>query len=466
MQEQQEALCELWSEEQVRTKPHSRLYHLEPIGVGSPMVESLTSYITRLAEAHSVHPQALITNELVPLLNSSYFRKEGTLYQRIATFWKDSACLNGSAATASDWVQVLEQLTLIGELPFLTMLTWKDVLLPGKLLRLTRAWCPACYQEWQVNGQIVYEPLRWAIAAINSCQKHLLRLQQCCPYPDCKQTSPWLTRRARSGYCGKCNRWLGSSFSADGIKEAMFEGREWEWFQWVEKVVGELLCAPPNLLQLPQKSRFSTNLREIYEAQGSNINSLARQLQVDWKTVHQWLQGQRVPFLETLIQIGFRLEITPLCLLTENVLKIPSPQQEYSSKNFTFRTSSRRLRKIDKQSLRLYLEMELQKTEDPPPSMREVGRRLQHHPTTLWKYFPELCRAISAKYKNYLTMRRKERFQRISDEIRKAMYHLHEQGRYPSSNQVAKLLEHPCVIRQKEYRSVWLDTLRLLALRK
>jgi len=32
----------------------TRLYSLAPIGVGTPMVESLTGYVVRLAEAHSV----------------------------------------------------------------------------------------------------------------------------------------------------------------------------------------------------------------------------------------------------------------------------------------------------------------------------------------------------------------------------------------------------------------------------
>ncbi|MEM9271562.1 MAG: hypothetical protein AAGA80_01180, partial [Cyanobacteria bacterium P01_F01_bin.143] len=39
----------------------SRLYHLEPVGIGTPHVESLTSYISRLAEAHCLYPHSLVT---------------------------------------------------------------------------------------------------------------------------------------------------------------------------------------------------------------------------------------------------------------------------------------------------------------------------------------------------------------------------------------------------------------------
>jgi len=37
----------------------SRLYRLEPIGIGTPYVESLTGYIARLAETHCITPKSL-----------------------------------------------------------------------------------------------------------------------------------------------------------------------------------------------------------------------------------------------------------------------------------------------------------------------------------------------------------------------------------------------------------------------
>ena len=54
--------------------PRSRLYHLAPIGVGTPNVESLTGYVARLAEAHNVHTRTLMARELLPLLDGDLFR--------------------------------------------------------------------------------------------------------------------------------------------------------------------------------------------------------------------------------------------------------------------------------------------------------------------------------------------------------------------------------------------------------
>ena len=47
--------------------PRSRLYCLEPVGVGTGMVESLTSYIARLAAAHSLKLSTFVIKILAPM---------------------------------------------------------------------------------------------------------------------------------------------------------------------------------------------------------------------------------------------------------------------------------------------------------------------------------------------------------------------------------------------------------------
>lgn len=48
------APCELWDLTCPAIPPRSRLFHLAPIGIGTPWTESLTGYLARLAEAHGV----------------------------------------------------------------------------------------------------------------------------------------------------------------------------------------------------------------------------------------------------------------------------------------------------------------------------------------------------------------------------------------------------------------------------
>ena len=61
-----EIILEEWIEERPVLPVHSRLYHLKPVGIGTPYVESLTSYVARLATAHSVHPRNLLAYEVDP----------------------------------------------------------------------------------------------------------------------------------------------------------------------------------------------------------------------------------------------------------------------------------------------------------------------------------------------------------------------------------------------------------------
>lgn len=56
---------ELWNLEPPNFLPRSRLFHQLPIGVGTPHVESLTSYVSRLAVAHSVPTGTLLAIEVV-----------------------------------------------------------------------------------------------------------------------------------------------------------------------------------------------------------------------------------------------------------------------------------------------------------------------------------------------------------------------------------------------------------------
>ena len=57
---------EVWAPAREAPPRRSRLYRLEPIGIGTPEVESLSSYLNRLAQAHRVTVTTLIVHELLP----------------------------------------------------------------------------------------------------------------------------------------------------------------------------------------------------------------------------------------------------------------------------------------------------------------------------------------------------------------------------------------------------------------
>jgi hypothetical protein len=158
----------------------SYLYHLQPIAVGSTYVESLTGYIARLAEAHSVATGALLALELRPCVStgSGAASREQKRLQN-SSFIYDAHILNGLGDCPRKWVQVLESLTGRVSLHSLTMLNWGQVISNCDPLRRVRAWCPHCYDSWRSTNRPIYEPLLWNICAVTVCRIHGRPLERC-----------------------------------------------------------------------------------------------------------------------------------------------------------------------------------------------------------------------------------------------------------------------------------------------
>ena len=66
---------ELWNPQPYQLPPRSNLHHISPVAVRSSLVESLTSYITRLVQSHSITVSTFMTRQLAPILDKSYFEK-------------------------------------------------------------------------------------------------------------------------------------------------------------------------------------------------------------------------------------------------------------------------------------------------------------------------------------------------------------------------------------------------------
>src|SRR6266704_1417180 len=62
---------------------------------------------------------------------------------------------------------------------------------------------------------------------------------------------------------------------------------------------------------------------------------------------------------------------------------------------------------------RIYAGEVSEASEYPPPSMRDVGKRLGYHPPHLAKRFPDLCRMISERYLAYRTEQKRQRLQKL-----------------------------------------------------
>lgn len=449
-------LCELWEETPLPALSHSPLYHLDPIGIGTPMTESLTSYIARLADAHSVHLTTFVAKAIVPHLKSPSQTRQPYAYR--TSFWAGSGVLNGVTPFAERLVQILERLTMRQDLRFLTMLPWKTVLPQQQLVRRTRAWCAACFEDWREAEKIVYEPLLWALREVQRCPIHACVLQSACPF--CSRTHPPLTAHAQPGYCSSCNGWLGGR-SSDETDPPSLAQAELQWDRWVESEVGTLIAVAP---RLSSPANRHTIARTIEQVTNGNQLATARRLHVTQTSIWKWLGGESVPQLGTLLRICFQLGTSPFAFLTGAIEPLAPPPEQVRSRLRSSR-QPRPYRRFDVELMQSILEATLQSKGEPPVSMAKLARSLGYDQTILRKYFPDLCKAISKRYLDALREKRRERLQQVCDELRQVMLSLHAQGHYPGQRQLEQVLRKPTWLMEPEVYKTWRQVIEELGVK-
>ncbi|NJN92536.1 MAG: helix-turn-helix domain-containing protein [Leptolyngbyaceae cyanobacterium SL_5_14] len=289
-----------WDLTQPTSPLRSRLYSLPPIGIGTSEIESLTGYVARLADAHCVSPGDLIAYECKALVR----QPQGKSY--LHQISGSTEVLNGTGQMANEFIQILHNLTLRQDLRHLTFLHWGNVLPAKGLMRRFHAWCPVCYQEWQENGQKIYELLLWTLSVVTFCPKHCRKLLFQCPH--CDRQIPLLAWHSRPGYCPKCQRWLGSTLETNC---SVMDVQELEWQTWATRNVGELIAQSFSLTELPSRAKVARALSIcIAQTTEGNITEFACRLGLLKSAVSQWRSGKALPQLSVLLKICRALDVS------------------------------------------------------------------------------------------------------------------------------------------------------------
>lgn len=399
--------------------PRSRLFSLEPVGIGTLETESLTGYVARLAEAHGVEARMLVVHEILPLFGRQHLL-ETLNAGLLSAFWRnETRALNGTRNLAQNLVRALESLTGRQDLRFLTFLTWSEVLPIVGLQRRTRAWCPACVEEWRQAGRPVYEPLLWTLVSITTCPRHRRRLRQVCPHPTCHRQSPWLAPRSRPGYCAFCKRWLGVPASEEPVgKDALAED-EWRTQAWIAAAVGELIAAAPKLVMPPRRGQIVQAITSSVESLvGGNRSAWARELGLPLGTVASWHWGDTVPTLPLLLLLCSRLGTRPFRFLMGDEDGMDRVCGESSLVADLPDQVPRVRASFDREAMRCTLEAVLSSDEQPPPSLIEVARRLGQTYAGLRKHLPGLSRAVATRYLSYQMAQGLAKRQQLCREVR------------------------------------------------
>ena len=234
----------------------SRLFFLEPIGVGTPDTESLSSYLTRLAQEHCVTPQKLIMGEIAPLIMGQKYHSEMISKNVSILFGNSDAkpAINGMRDMTRALVQALENLTLRQDLQFLSCLTWKGVIKERGLFRQERAWCPQCFEQWRLEKKPIYEPLIWSFRDVNFCPQHNCQLCDRCPH--CDSSLKAIANSLQLGFCSRCKSWLGNKQEkvSDDFENNLNN----------IKGIGDLIAIAPSLIFPPTLANLIKKLQLIH----------------------------------------------------------------------------------------------------------------------------------------------------------------------------------------------------------
>jgi transcriptional regulator with XRE-family HTH domain len=365
-----------WEAKSFTLPDRSRLNNLEPIGVGTIKVESLTGYVARLAATHCISNHTLLHKEVF----GSKKRKEGLYRTGYVGF--SSSLMNGVGDIAEETSAALERLTLCPNIPNSTMLKWKNILSPAQLLRQTRKWCPTCYEESIRKKKPVYEPLIFAFEAVSICPWHLQPLCDVCP--NCKSQLPMLTSRSRPGYCSRCKEWLGAAIAdqkPSGQQSAIVDS------------IGELLIRAPLIINLPTHRSFMANLTECIDrvANGS-INTFAYIVGIWSGTIRRLVAGETKPRLEVLYRICSKVNLSLLDLMlgTEN--------EEMAERRRIILGQTTPMPREPTPWIEVEGQLHEALQEFPPSSMEEVARRMGYYQPKIRYHFPELCAQIVSRY--------------------------------------------------------------------
>ena len=237
----------------------SRLYSLEPMVVGTPITESISSYLTRLAQEHCVTPQKLIMGEIAPLIMGDKYRSE-MLAKNVSNLFGNSdakPAINGMRDMTRSLVGALEQLTLRQNLRYLSCLTWKGIVKERGLFRQDKAWCPQCFEARRQEGKPIYEPLLWSFRDVNFCPQHNCQLIDRCP--DCNSPQKAIANSSRLGFCSRCKSWLGNQSQqkiGDNTEEHLIN----------IKGICDLIAITPSLILPPNLPDLMKKLQLIHFA--------------------------------------------------------------------------------------------------------------------------------------------------------------------------------------------------------
>lgn len=396
---------ELWPDLPIVSPRRSRLFSLAPIGVGTIHQEALSSYMVRLARAHSVSPSDLCNRELLPITDI----KMGRTMANFAM--KDAKTLNGLNKYATEATRGFQQLTGRNDLENCTLLPWKDILDPRAvgLLHPHPRWCPACFIDWRAKSVEPYWPLLWFLSPATQCPTHAKTLEDRCPH--CGNHQPFVPRHSHLDYCSHCGESLGFLTAAVNPRKE-FAGKSTTRF--ASNAVAEMVTNNPHASTFATHERMTERFRDLIRILGGgNPAEMHRQLGLRPKTTTSWWRDGERPHVESLLVICFRLNLSPVDFLAKPLPEDIAPRERMFAPP---KISSRKKLSIrEMERLREQIQRYLSPDIESVPLI-EVAKFLGYSSSFLKYWFRAESLAICDRYRAFAKARSLARLERLRNE--------------------------------------------------
>lgn len=288
---------------------------LELAGTASPEVESVMSYLLRMAEVCGTTAFGLVSAACTLAPSTQYI---------------SHAAVSGRSPRFELILEGLKNLGASSDLACGSFWALRDVLAQRGLSRSSehRRWCPECYSAWDPRSS--YEPLIWCVSLVTTCLFHGCELIDKCPACRAPQkvSTPLKLRRK----CCRC----GESLACRPERRVETTIEKWQSAQCEQLIT---LCATPRSKPVPWANylAFVQGLVEMEDA--ANI--------LEWHHIRTNYEGIEVqkPTIKTLLSLAAFQGIGVAELLSDpmrassNVLNqprtfswIPPPPPMYESK--------------------------------------------------------------------------------------------------------------------------------------
>jgi hypothetical protein len=431
----------------------SRLYPLEPRGLGSFMKEGLISYITRLSEAHCIEVGTLVSYECssnfgVPRIYSYHSNKV------MSTFYKDATSINGFGSISLEMEKAIKKLTLRSDIEEMNLNKWVFIPRNKSIVKRYKHWCSQCYSEWKEAGVPIYDPLIWSINLLKICPVHKTLLQTSCP--KCFREIPIIHHRSMISHCIYCFNSLITNIE----NQATMSEEEQLFQEWLSESLGSMLVCEKEFVDTTSICNSLKMFREKYCENNDRVFSRVLLIENKRRQLNAYCRGAAAPHFNLLLWFCYILGVKLVDICTGGEFTQNGRDSNDSLHDFKkYFMIENKWSKIDKVLVREKLQKYY--TCYPPRSFKSISRELNVEESYLRKSFPKEAKFLSTKFRKFREAQKIENLQMQKNLMEKVIDDFfRENNAVPSKSMLKRLMGSSHVTFKRELMDYYREKIK------